>query len=146
MSARIGGLLIASAMALPVSEVVAADAAAKAPAGATTTKGLMKERRDVLQSVVQWRERQYASGSVDLPLLIRAKLALGDAELDLAGSKAERLAVRQQQLDSLRELEHALKMRFDTGRVTETDLLESKAERLKAEIDLLREKGEQAAR
>jgi len=120
----------------------AADPSPAKPGGPPKTiETLLIERRDTLRTAVHWRDAQYASGSIDLPVVIRAKQALANAELEVARTKAERLAVRQKQIDNLRELEHVVEHRVQAGIVSEVDVLEIKAERLKAEIDLLREQG-----
>jgi len=99
----------------------------------------LKERRDTLQRLVQILENGYRMGTVDFTRVASVAGKLADAELDLAKNKDERIAACRKQFEWCRGAEKVCQARFESGTVTESDVLEAKAERLKAEIRLLKE-------
>jgi hypothetical protein len=122
------------------------------PGGAQTTSvrgadaekltALRKERRDALRQVVKDAEESYRNGltqyNTSLP---RVAINLLNAELDLATDRAGRISVREQMVDHFREIEKLVSANVEAGLwgANKTDLLEVKAERLRAEIELLLE-------
>ena len=62
-----------------------------------------------------------------------------DAELELAPNRAARIALREQMVNQLKEIEKVADEAVRVGVAENADLLEVKAARLQAEIDLVRE-------
>jgi hypothetical protein len=133
-------LIVLLCALLPVSAIQAQD---KPPAKdpAAQLRSLMEERRDTLDKAVQVLLAQYRVGTVDVERLASAMSRLGEAELDFAKNKDERIAVCRKQVEVCRDFEKICQGRRDAGTVTDADVLQAKAERLKAEIQLLREQG-----
>ncbi len=108
---------------------------------AAQLKSLMEERRDALQKAVNILNGYFQTGTVTLEVVVSAMTKSADAELELAKNKDERIAIYRKQVEFCRNVEKLCQARFDAGTVTEVDVLQAKAERLKVEIQLLREQG-----
>ena len=133
-------LCCAIGAAVLLGAVVAADAPESPPGEATTQlQSLLKERRDTLRKLVDAVESRYRSGGVSVDSVLRASEQLLEAELDLAETKPERIAVYGKLVANFHEREQAARAGYDTGTATLESLLEVTAARLKAEIQLLRE-------
>jgi outer membrane protein TolC len=104
-------------------------------------ESLLKERRDTLRRVVDVLTQQYENGSAAFESIMLASERLFDAELELAATKAERIAIYEKRVSALRAMEKFAEGRFKAGfRTTEVELLDARAARLQAQIRLLREK------
>jgi outer membrane protein TolC len=112
----------------------------KAGDNAAQMEVLIKDRQLALEKVVEIRSRQYGAGTVDFNGMALGESQLAEAELELAKNKGERIAVCQKQIESCRDVEKICQKRFDAGSAGQVDVLEATAERLKAEIQLMREK------
>lgn len=100
---------------------------------------LLTKRRDALNSQCEMVLRRHQSGIATQTSVIAVSNQLLDAELQLAKTKKQRLSLYKTHLDRLRELEKLAKERYEAGVGPENDVLEAKAARLQAEIDLHRE-------
>jgi len=100
---------------------------------------LQKERRDTLQQLVKLVQQRHRAGAVSSEAVLRASLKLNQAELDLAENRQRRIAVRKETVELLRRLEKTAKQRFEIGAGSQDEVLEARAARLQAEIELLRE-------
>lgn len=105
-------------------------------------EALLKERRETLRQLSQEVEQRYRSGLATLDSVIRASNLLLEAELDLAKTKAERVALCEKLVANLRQLETILESKHKVGaQGGETaNVLDARAARLKAEIQLAHEK------
>jgi outer membrane protein TolC len=103
---------------------------------------LQKERRDILREAVDQAERGYRAGVVQYSSVSRIKLNWLSAELDAAPDRAARVAVRKRIVLQLRHVEETTVELVNAGQAQSIDLLEAKAARLQAEIELLGEKAE----
>ncbi len=110
---------------------------------------LLKDRRDALKQIVDEAERDRRDGMVSPVVVSRATVDWLNAELDLAGDHAARVAMRERIVSHLRKTESALENVMKTappapskGRPhTESyEFLGIKAARCLAEIELLRER------
>ena len=132
-------LCCAIAAAVVVAAAVAADAPESPPAESSQKlQSLLNERRDTLRKLVDATESKYRSGEATLDSVLRASEQLLEAELDLAETKAERIAVREKLVANLRQREEYARGLHANGRATLESLLQVTAARLKAEIQLLR--------
>ena len=100
---------------------------------------LLVERRDTLRQRSAALDERFTQGRVVFESVLFARNDLLDAELELASSKAERIAAHEKRLDNYRELEKLMMARHAVGASTTEDGLMAKAARLRAEIELLRE-------
>ena len=133
--------------AIGVAAVItsAAPAAPPRPEQHETSKqleSLLKERRDTLRELVDILDGRYRAGAVTEEAVLRASGQLLGAELDLASTKAERIAIREKLVANLRRIEKVTEDQAQVGSLAlrPDDVLQAKAARLKAEIQLLREK------
>jgi hypothetical protein len=127
------GLTVAAGFAEPTAGVRGADA--------EKISALRKERRDALLEASNAAEEQYRVDRIDYATVRRLKAELLDAEIDLAPDHAARVSVRKRHAEQFRDIEQAIAARAASGLVGggRSDLFESKAARLKAEIDLVLE-------
>jgi hypothetical protein len=133
----------AVAAAVVVISAIAADVPPSTPADAVKQlESLLQERRDTLRKIVEYVQAQEKTGAFDLPDAIRVSNELIEAELELATSKAQRIALQQKFVANLKRIEQFLQRSAEVGRGTDATKkhLEAKAARLKAEIQLAREK------
>ena len=124
------GLSVSAGFAKPTPEVRGPDA--------EKITALRKERRDALLEANNAAKENYDVGRTDYATVRRLKSELLDAELDLAPNHAARVAVRKRFVEQFREIEEAIAARAAVGVPGggRSELFESKAARLKAEIDL----------
>jgi hypothetical protein len=146
--------LLCVVVAVTIARTIAADppapeqkAASKQEAALTQDQAskqleaLLKERRDTLRQMVENLEVGQRSGTGITELsVLHARNELLDAELDLAKTREERVAVREKMVANLKVIEKAAEMQYRMGTTTPETLLRAKAARLKAEAQLLREK------
>ena len=93
-------------------------------------------RRDVLKEAVEILGASFGQGTISLDAVVAANVALFEAELELPGSKEERLLVLQQLLEQHKWLEKRMADMFEVGVGHQEDYLTAKAARLKVEIEL----------
>ena len=124
--------LLAALVTLPGRDVV----------GQTSERltALLNERREVLRKLVDAAEQRYRAGAATLEAAIRASNQLLEAELELADTKAERIAVHEKLVGNLQRLEQVAEARRAAAAAALEEVLEAKAARLKGEITLLRER------
>jgi len=116
------------------------DAVPRAETGPTERiESLLTERLETLRQIVKHATEQYVAGQIEIDNLIRARLSLLDAELETASTRAQRTRVYGERLKFFRDLEGAVKQQQLAGTTTMARMLSVKAERLEAEIVLLRE-------
>jgi hypothetical protein len=121
------------------------------PRSGTDEKGLAKARfraseadiRDLLRqryeaALVTWgsRAKEFLAGRGTLDFLHEAALSLVEAELELDGSPADRLAALERYWEFTKLGEEINRQRFEDGRIAVQDLFESKYQRIVAEIRL----------
>ncbi len=122
------GLSVSAGFAEPTAQVRGVDE--------KKITALRKERRDALLEASDAAEQMYRIARSDYASVGRLKAELLNAELDLAPDHAARVAVRERLVEQLREIEQAVNGRVEAARAVRSELLEAKAARLKAEIDL----------
>ncbi|HEY3963816.1 MAG TPA: hypothetical protein VGM05_04615 [Planctomycetaceae bacterium] len=126
------------ATGLFVSSGLAEPAAVRGP-NAENLTALRKERRDILRQAVEQAEVLHRSAKIDDASFRRIAINLLHAELDLDPDHAARVALREQMVKQFKAIEEIAAARVESARATRTELLEAKAARLQAEIDLLLE-------
>jgi hypothetical protein len=126
----VAGQFVSSGLAEPTTAVRGPDA--------EKITALRKQRRDAVLEASNAAEQNYRVDRTDYATVRRLKAELLDAELDLAPDHAARVAVRKRFVEQFREIEQAIAARAATGLVGggRSEVFESKAARLKAEIDL----------
>ena len=99
-------------------------------------RALLEARREVLKETVEILGVRFREGGSSPDALVAANVALLEAELELSGSKVERVHVLQQLLEQHKELEQRMEEMSDLGVGRPEDYLTAKAARLTAEIEL----------
>ena len=107
---------------------------------AAAIESLLKQRRDILRQMVDMVEDACRQGRRQYADMVRASESLIEAELELTTDKAERIALRKRRLDGMKTLEEIARAQQQVGRAVHSELFAATAARLKAEIDLLRER------
>lgn len=115
------------------------------PAAAQTkldpeVEALLQERLTALRDLVELQQEQFKIGIITLDVVLTAEIALGQAELELAKTAAERIKIRENLFKKAQEFEKVIVAYVDGGRGNRTHLLQAKAARLRAHADLLQEK------
>lgn len=101
---------------------------------------LMRERQSVLSQLVEHQTAAYRMGEADIETVIQAHQDHLLAQLELAGSLDERITLLERSVELARELEEIAEAKHRTGEGVLADVLKSRADRLRVEIDLLRER------
>ncbi len=99
-----------------------------------------RQRLATLRQRLAHMEMAYRQGTLPEVEVQKAKLAVLSAELDLCETPRERIAVLERGLAHLREVEKRLETLYKSGAASEASLLEAKAKRQQAEIDVQRER------
>jgi hypothetical protein len=119
--------------------VKAAEQAASPTDWAAKIRRLQELRRDVLREMVKYREAQFDAGVATPDVLLVARQRLVEAELELADTPEARIALRRDLVAQLAQQETLLKAALENGVARHGDLYHTTAERLAAEIELVRE-------
>jgi hypothetical protein len=129
-----GGQFVSSGLAEQATVVRGADS--------DKVIALRTERRDVLRQAARQAEEGYRNGLSDYDSIPRITINLLNAELDLAPDRAARVIVRQRAVEQFKMFESLVAGRLEAKIANSNDLLEVKAARIQAEVDLLLEKGD----
>ncbi len=97
---------------------------------------LLEARRDTLKQLVELVNMEMDIGHSAYTELSAANLLLTEAELETAGTPAERIACSERALESYREIERIVEALAEIGTVKAVDVLLARAARLKAEANL----------
>jgi hypothetical protein len=102
-----------------------------------TLDELAKAKVTAAHAIYQARADRYLAGKEILDRLLEASIRLLQAELDLQGDEADRLAFRERCWQLSMEAERVNRMRIEGGSVATQDLAQARFVRLDAELDLL---------
>jgi hypothetical protein len=116
-------------------QVIAADDASGAK-----LKDLISERIDVLKQIVELTVAAHAQSMASVDQVFHAKTALLKAQLEQTEAASERIAFLEQIKQLAVNREQSAKTLFEKGAGSENEILQTKAERLNAEIALERAK------
>ena len=103
-------------------------------------RALLEARRDSLVRAMQFIAARVEVGRGTSIEFSTAYIAILEAELDLARSQQDRIAIFEMSLKAQTELEEILKLKVDLGTAQLRNLLLVRAARMKAEIDLYKAK------
>lgn len=108
---------------------------------AARIRKLLSERRDTLREAVKARQEEFEAGKADAYCLLDASHLLLQAELELLEKAEERLAAHQAHRERMRVCERKEEALYKAGRRPLSEVLQSRAARLDAEIGLVRAGG-----
>jgi hypothetical protein len=138
----LGVLVLSAGAVIGQQAITRSDAGAEqSKKGNTKITALLTERRDLMREEEQLSLTRYRQGVGTLEELQRVSGATIHADLDLARTRAERIALLQQWVDKTHEYETLVQGRYNSGTTVQTDVLEARAAHLEAEIELERAKG-----
>lgn len=100
---------------------------------------LLAERRETLKTRVEMIEKLVGIARSTPEALLTARDDLFNAELEMATNHNERIGVLQEKLGNAKQLELIMQQRKRDADGTEAEVLMAKADRLRIEIELLRE-------
>ncbi|MEX1040660.1 MAG: hypothetical protein WDZ51_08525 [Pirellulaceae bacterium] len=106
----------------------------------TEVRKLLLQKRDILQQQVKHFTQAHLMGKANYGEVLDAQMEVLGVELELAGSKADRIAVLESRVKNRQVLEVQMESQFRTGGVTQDKILTAKTEQIDAQIALLREK------
>ena len=138
MILRIAILILSSLVIVPAVGVAAPVGKEPEQPSSDRIRELQKERAKTLQEQLRDQLERVKIGKDPLIQFIDAVRELGDAELDLANNREDRLAAVERMVKSLKEGEEAIDTLLRAGLQTRGGLAQIKAARLKAEIQLER--------
>ena len=101
---------------------------------------LLVERQELLDSRADSAELMLKQGQAALADYARARAKALRARLDLTEQPAERIEIFEKILALYKDTEKNAKLMLDSQRITNLDFMEIKLKRLRAEINLTREK------
>jgi hypothetical protein len=111
------------------------------PATSGRWSALQQDRQDTLQRLLRILKLQYKVGARALDPVLIASDGLMNAELEFATTPADKIIVCETMAGDRLTLERFIERRYQAGfRALELDLQIAKAARMKAEIQLLRER------
>ena len=110
------------------------------PPHSPEVKALHQERIKTLRLLVEIIEAQFNDGEAATTNVLQAQRNLLTAQLEATTGIAERIALREEVLENLRQFEQIVNTQVDSGAAPMSNLLEIRAARIKAEIELAEEK------
>ena len=138
-SALLGSVVIV-ALTIKLGHSGAAEAPeVKSAAQQKSVADLQQERLAVLEQLVKYATNDYQSARGDFEKVLQAQQQLLEAKLELAEDHASRVKALTESVELATQSQQIAEARKQAGRGTETDVLQCKANRLKAEIALQRE-------
>jgi outer membrane protein TolC len=103
-------------------------------------EAVLRERLAALSDAAKFSREKYQMGTITFDRVLAAEINLGQAELELAATSAERVRIREALLKKAEEFEKVVETYIEAGRQSHMELLLAKAARLRAKADLLLEK------
>ena len=125
---------------LPILCLLALASTAPAEDLTKQIQDLKQERVALLKKQVALVQAQHRQGQTSTTEVIQASLQLLEAELDAATEPKQRVALRKEMLQHMKQLEQMVKDQVQQGTVSSSELLKAKTQRLDAEIRYLEEK------
>lgn len=104
-------------------------------------KKLLGERLQTLVEIAKLQEQAYKQGRSSLDAALSAQADVLYARLELAKTPAERITIREELLGAARQLQEVTDRMFQAREASQVDLLKAKALRLRAEADVIQERG-----
>jgi outer membrane protein TolC len=108
-------------------------------------RALQEERLVTLKEIAAEKEKAFRDGRAPSEDVLQAKLLVLGAELELCDSDGERVAVHESIVAVAKEIEETQASRYKAQRLSHSDLLTAKANRLEAEVAHERAKAKAAA-
>jgi outer membrane protein TolC len=102
---------------------------------------LQEKRRDLLRQALEVRVKLYQSARAELEGALETSKRLLTAEVDLAATKAERIAAHERYVKTSEMLIEVARARYEAARGTKADVFDAQATTLEAQIGLLKAGG-----
>ncbi len=114
-------------------------------ANTTEIRQLLQERCDVLRQACEVAHLQYQGGVTDFGRVQQLQYHWISSALDMAQTPAETIELLTSQLHTADAIMQSAQSHFETGRVSQLDVLQAKAVVLRAQIELARAREKLAA-
>lgn len=101
---------------------------------------LLQKRRAVLSELVKVQTEAYRKGEAGIVAIVQGHQELLQVELELATDHDARIKLLKESVRLAGDLERIAEANYHAGHASAIDVLKSKAERLRTETDLLRER------
>lgn len=138
-------VVMAAALAVTAAFLTTASFTQGAPgpqANNQSVQKLLEERLSVLEQLVKVEVEAYRRDEVQFDSVADANRHLIEAQLELATGREERIRLWESFLKLMAETHKMAEASHRAGRGSLGDVLKSKAMRLKAEAELMRERGQ----
>jgi hypothetical protein len=132
--------LLITSVALVFSFVLFTVAQEDSGNGTSEVRKLQTQKLELLQELLDRYKFGYSSGKPVLEEVLAVEQDLLNTRLEMAITRAERVAIRESIVDNRRKLVEARVAGLELGNNPEVDILFAKVERIDAEIALSREK------
>jgi hypothetical protein len=101
---------------------------------------VLRQRLCVLEGIAKTHREAFRAGAAAFTGTLSADLAVLEAKLELATTKAQRVQIREEMLKHAESLEKSAEEMAKAAALPQMKLLEARANRLRAEADLLMER------
>ncbi len=115
--------------------------AGEIPQTVDNVEKLLHERLGMLVEIAKLQLQAYQQGESNFEAVLSAQTDVLSARLELAKTVEERIMIRKNLLETARQLEEVTTRLVQAREASQIDVLRAKALRLRAEADLLRERG-----
>ena len=102
--------------------------------------GLLQKRHAVLSQLLNVQMESYQQGHAAIEDILGARRKLLEVELELATSSEDRIRLLEKSVRLAEELEQLVETKYETGDASRVDVFKLRAEHLKIQTDLARER------
>jgi len=120
-------------------EALGQEAPESQPATNSPIVELLQKRFAVLSQLVKMQTEEYHQGKASVDAMIHAHEELIKVKLELAATDDDRNTLLEQAVRLARDLERTARAKYKVAQTSQADVLKAHSERLKKELDLLRE-------
>lgn len=100
---------------------------------------LLKQRQATLRQLVEVVTEEYRQGIRDFEPVVRATDQLIAADLALAKSSKDRIALLQRRVEVMKDFSAMANIKFEAGQASQSELLSAQAALLESQIQVARE-------
>ena len=133
----VAGLVLALVLAIGASETIGDEAGQPRE---ESIAALLQERRSVLSHLVEHQTAAYRQGEADIDAVVQAHQDFLQVGLELANGHEERITLLERSVELAADFEEIAEARHQAGQGTMADVLKSRADCLRVEINLMRER------
>lgn len=121
---------------------ISIQAAEPPPARSEKANKLLKERLDILLTVLDATKAKLGQNAATPEEVMNAQLAVYSALLDMSTNKEERIKIYNTMLDELKKFESTIKAMIDAGKISSTELKQHRLREIDIELSIEAERNE----